>query len=253
MKILSRTSIDQLAEWLEAIQTDGAAVLIDKATTWTSFDVVARTRSLTRTKKIGHAGTLDPLATGLLILCLGKATKKIQDFQDLGKEYVTTLKLGAVTSTYDSEGEETDIQDVQSITNEQINSAIDSFVGQIEQTAPMYSARKVGGKRLYQLARKGQVVERAAHVVTIDSIDQREIALPFVTMRVRCSKGTYIRSLAHDIGQQLGCGAYMSSLRRTGIGEYRVEDALTIAELNELLRPREQERESSETLNEDKN
>lgn len=237
MQILSKQTTANAQAWLEEAKTTGATVLIDKAIGWTSFDVVARLRNVLHIQKIGHAGTLDPLAEGLLIICCGKATKTIDSFQDLEKEYETVVRLGATTETYDSEKPEQNVCDVQHLRVEDIQNAVHSFVGEIDQMPPMYSARKVGGKRLYDLARKGQEVERSTRRVTISEIDILKIELPLLHLRVRCSKGTYIRSLAHDIGQLLGVGAYMASLRRTKIGSYNADDALEVQTLKELFKP----------------
>lgn len=222
--------------WYESAVSVGGAMLIDKQASWTSFDVVAKLRSLWKISKIGHAGTLDPLATGLLIVCCGKATKRIQEFQDKEKEYLALVKLGATTCTYDAEGEEENIKDVSHVHAQSIIEAASRFTGDIEQIPPMYSARKVQGKRLYQLARKGENIERPATHVHISSIEISDIVLPRFSMKVRCSKGTYIRTLAHDIGAVLGTGAYLESLRRTAIGEFSVDDALTIDRLMPMAR-----------------
>ncbi len=239
MQMLTKTTVDGSEDWLLAAKTDGAALLIDKEIGWTSFDVVARLRTILRIKEIGHAGTLDPLATGLLIVCCGKATKTIESYQDQEKVYETVVRLGATTATYDSEQPEQNVQDVDHLQPEAIAAAVQSFVGEIDQLPPMYSARKVGGKRLYELARKGQEVERSTRRVVIHSIEVLSIELPMIHLRLRCSKGTYVRSLAHDIGQVLGCGAYMYSLRRTMIGDYHVDQALSITDIRNLFPPSE--------------
>ncbi len=237
MTILTRDAGVGPQEWLEQAHEAGAALLVDKDLNWTSFDVVARLRSLLRIKKIGHAGTLDPLATGLLIICCGKATKSIDGFQAQEKEYLATLRLGATTATFDAEMEEENVRDVSTLSQHDIETVVSGFVGDIEQIPPMYSARKVGGKRLYDLARKGTEVEREARQVHVACIDILGVELPLVSVRIQCSKGTYIRSLAHDIGERLGCGAYLKSLRRSAIGEYRVDTALRMSELEALFRP----------------
>lgn len=208
---------------------------MDKELKWTSFDVVAKVRNLTKCKKVGHAGTLDPLADGLLILCLGRATKTIESYQDLGKEYLAEIKLGATTVTYDSEAEEENITDTSELTIEQINSAISKYVGKIEQIPPAYSAKKIGGQRMYKLARENKPVEAKPSQVEIYSIDVLDIALPVIKMKIHCSKGTYIRSLARDIGADLNVGGYLKSLRRTAIGIYKADDALTVTELSNLI------------------
>lgn len=232
--ILSRTNCTEFAHWLETAKDDGGSALIDKASGWTSFDVVAKLRNITRIKKVGHAGTLDPLAEGLLILCFGKATKQTEYFQNLRKTYLATVKLGAITKTDDSEGDEEHVKSTDGITNEAILSVINRFVGKILQTPPIFSAKKVNGKRLYKLAREEKKVEIKPVEVEIYGIGKILINMPSVQFIVECSKGTYIRSLARDIGNELGCGGYLSSLRRLSIGEYDVNDAITVTEFQEL-------------------
>lgn len=215
----------------------GTALLIDKPRDWTSFDVVAKIRNRLSRKlgvrrlKVGHAGTLDPLATGLLIICTGKATKQIESFQGLYKEYTGTIKLGATTKTYDAEGEEENIQDCTSIDEHEIRNAIQKFTGVIHQRPPIFSALKVKGKALYKYARKGEEVEIKTREVTIHEFNMMSYESPFIKVHVNCSKGTYIRSLAHDLGQELACGAYLSELRRTAIGEHSVLTALSVEEI----------------------
>ncbi len=233
--LLTKDTLPQYDEWISAIAADGGVALFDKALDWTSFDVVAKLRGITRIKKIGHAGTLDPLATGLLIICLGKATKSITQFQDQHKSYTAVIKLGATTITDDSEAPEDNVMPIEYITEQAIREAVKAFVGTIEQIPPMFSAIKKNGTPLYKLARKGQEVERIARVVTIHDILIEQINMPFVTVRVDCTKGTYIRSLARDIGARLGCGAYLSALRRTSIGAYSVNDAITITDLADYV------------------
>lgn len=239
MNILTKSTQSSSAQWLADATTEGAALLIDKETTWTSFDAVAKVRNILRNvapiKKVGHAGTLDPLATGLLIICCGKATKSINEFQALPKEYTATFKLGATTQTDDAEGKEENLCDVSHLRNEEIRRCLGGFVGNIEQIPPMYSALKIGGKKLYELARQHKEVERQPRSITIYDIADVEIALPFVHVRVRCSKGTYIRTLAKDVGAALGVGAYLHSLRRTMIGDYHVNDALRVADFRQQI------------------
>ncbi len=222
------------AAWLEGLSTIGGVALVDKGKDWTSFDVVAKLRGITRLKKIGHAGTLDPLATGLLIVCLGKMTKSINDFQEQTKGYRAEVKLGATTKTDDAEAPEENITHTEHLTEDQIQSAIGQFVGEITQIPPMFSAIKKNGVPLYKLARKGQEIEREARHVRIDAITVESLAIPHCNLHITCSKGTYIRSLARDIGSELGVGAYLADLRRTSIGAFSVNDALTIQEISEL-------------------
>lgn len=205
----------------------GQVIFIDKPLHWTSFDVVRKIRGLTRAK-VGHAGTLDPLATGLLICCTGRFTKRIASFQQKEKEYTGSFILGARTPTYDLESEPIDFRDISGITEAAIEAAAASFTGDILQHPPQHSAIKKDGKPLYQSARKGIEVEVSPRRVSIPVFEITRVALPRVDFRVVCSTGTYIRSLASDVGESLGSGAYLSALCRTRIGEVRLEDALTM-------------------------
>jgi tRNA pseudouridine55 synthase len=205
---------------------EGGVILIDKPYRWTSFDAVNKIKRLTKAK-IGHCGTLDPLATGLLICCTGKFTKKISDYQRLPKEYTGIFHLGAVTPTYDLESEPQDFRSLDGITDELILQAAKKFTGDIMQVPPIHSAVKKDGKRAYELARKGKEVVLDARPVTIGEFEITAIELPEVHFRVACSTGTYIRSLANDFGEELGCGAYLQELRRTRIGNFSAEGALT--------------------------
>lgn len=204
---------------------EGQAILIDKPVHWTSFDVVRKIRNLTRIVKVGHAGTLDPLATGLLIVCTGKFTKKINEFMGMEKEYTGSFTLGATTPTYDLESEPVNFCNTDHLTESQIKSATQEFTGLIMQVPPIHSAIKQEGKPVYLAARKGIDVVLEPRPVTIHAFEIEKIEMPVVYFRVVCSTGTYIRSLAHDFGKALGVGAYMSSLRRTRIGHFQVSDA----------------------------
>ncbi len=210
---------------------EGYVLMVDKPLDWTSFDVVKKLKYALNLKKVGHAGTLDPLASGLLILCTGKKTKEIEKYQNQGKEYEGTLVLGQTTPSYDLETQPTPAVDISQITEELIQETTSHFNGEISQTPPIYSAVKVDGKRAYLHARRGDDVKLKSRVVHIDHFDILSIDFPQVKFLVRCSKGTYIRSLVNDFGSELGVGAYLSQLRRTKIGEYSVEDAQTIEEL----------------------
>lgn len=201
-------------------------MLVDKPYKWTSFDAIHKIKIALRAK-IGHAGTLDPLATGLLICCTGDFTKKISTYQQLPKEYTGIFHLGAITETHDLESEPSNFQPYEHLTEQQVKDAVVPFTGNILQTPPIHSAIKKDGKRAYDLARKGIAMEMEARPVTISVFEITTIQLPEVHFRVVCSTGTYIRSLAHDFGQALGCGAYLQELRRTKIGEFSVENALT--------------------------
>lgn len=201
-------------------------MLINKPYDWTSFDVVRKIRNLIKIKKIGHAGTLDPLATGLLILCTGKFTKRINEFMAAEKEYTGVFTLGAITPTYDLESEPTAFKEYAHITNNDLMERASRLTGEIMQVPPIHSAIKKDGKRVYELARKGLEVQLEPRKVTIKEFELREISLPLVHFRIVCSTGTYIRSMANDFGALLGCGAYLSSLCRTRIGEYLLSDAM---------------------------
>ncbi len=220
----------------------GEILCINKPYTWTSFDLVNKVRGIlrhrTRNKKlkVGHAGTLDPLATGVLIICTGKATKSIDELQAGVKEYVATLKLGATTPSFDKETEEDATYPTEHITKELVENTLQKFVGTIEQIPPSFSAVRVNGKRAYQMARKGQEIELKPKLLTIDEIELMSCELPNkIRIRVVCSKGTYIRALARDIGTVLGSGAYLTDLCRTRIGEYKLEDCLDITKFDDWL------------------
>lgn len=213
----------------------GKVLLIDKPLEWTSFDVVRKIRNQVKIKKVGHAGTLDPLATGLLIVCTGKFTKKINEYMAQIKEYTGTFTLGAVTPTYDLESEPTDQKSIDGITPEMIQAKTATFLGAIQQIPPAHSAIKVDGKRVYELARKGIEVKLEPRTITIHEFTITQIEGAIVHFKVVCSTGTYIRSLAHDFGQALGTGAYLSSLRRTKIGDFSVDDAYTMESVSEYI------------------
>jgi tRNA pseudouridine55 synthase len=214
----------------------GQVLLIDKPLDWTSFDVVRKTRNLIKIKKVGHAGTLDPLATGLLIVCTGKFTKKINEYMGMEKEYTGSFTLGAITPTYDLESEPKEFHDISTLTEEQIKSATQSFIGSVQQVPPIHSAIKQAGKPVYLMARKGEDVILEPRTITITEFIIERIELPKVYFKVVCGTGTYIRSLANDFGKALGCGAYLSELRRTRIGEFKVEDALSLDDLYQQIK-----------------
>jgi|SRR6476661_5683195 len=216
----------------------GEVLLLDKPLTWSSFDVVRKVKNTLRIKKIGHAGTLDPLATGLLILCTGKKTKEIDLIQAQEKEYTGTFRLGETTPSFDLETPVDSTRPYAHLTQEELQAAVQQFVGSIQQTPPLFSAVKVDGKRAYELARTGQVAEIKAKTIEIKAFELTRIALPDVDFRVVCTKGTYIRSLARDLGEALGCGAHLSKLVRTRIGEYQLADAWTMDDLQALRPPR---------------
>jgi tRNA pseudouridine55 synthase len=215
---------------------EGRVLLINKPLHWTSFDAVRKIRNMIRIKKVGHAGTLDPLATGLLIICTGKFTKKINEYMAKEKEYTGTFTLGAVTPTYDLESEPENFQPTDHLTEENIKAVTAQFTGDIMQIPPAHSAIKVEGKRVYELARKGKEVKLEPRKITIYEFEITDIQMPVVSFRVVCSTGTYIRSLANDVGATLGCGAYLSSLCRTRIGEFTLDKAMTIEALAEEIK-----------------
>jgi len=220
---------------------EGQVILIDKPLEWTSFQVVNKVRWLIKKEfrikkiKVGHAGTLDPLATGLLIICSGKFTKKIDTYQAQEKEYTGTFTLGASTPSFDLETEIDQTFDISELTAEKIKAVVPRFLGEIQQQPPVFSALKKEGKRLYEFARIGEEVDIPFRTVTISEFEITKVDLPKVDFRVMCSKGTYIRSLAHDFGKALGNGAHLSALRRTKIGEFSVENALGIKEFEDSL------------------
>ena len=213
-------------------------MLVNKPYKWTSFDVVGKIRNAFRPLKlkVGHAGTLDPLATGLLIICTGKMTKQIDNFQAEEKEYTGTMVLGSITPTYDLESEPEQLYSIDHLTPEQINAACQQFIGDIQQYPPAHSAIKIDGERLYEKARRGEDVELRLRNVTITEFELTRIELPEIDFRVVCSKGTYIRSLVNDFGKALNNGAYLSRLRRTRSGSFVIGDAWEVMELVNTIR-----------------
>lgn len=212
---------------------EGRLLLMDKPLEWTSFDVVKKIRNTIGIKKVGHAGTLDPLATGLLLVCTGKFTKKINELMVQEKEYTGSFCLGATTPTYDLESEPGNFRIIEYVTETGLQSTAKLFTGELMQTPPIHSAIKQRGKPVYLKARRGEEVKLEPRKITISEFEITKVDLPEVYFRVVCSTGTYIRSLANDFGMSLGCGAYLSSLRRTRIGLYSVADAMTIEEFLE--------------------
>ena len=213
---------------------EGEILYFNKPLTWTSFQLVAKVRNSIcrhldiKKLKVGHAGTLDPLATGVMIICTGKATKRIEEFQYQTKEYVATLELGATTPSYDLEKEIDNRFDFSHVTEKMVEETLMKFVGRIEQVPPSFSACKVDGRRAYEMARKGQEVILKPKVLVIDEIELLDCRLPMVKIRVVCSKGTYIRALARDLGEAMNCGAHLTALCRTRIGEIRLENCLNV-------------------------
>lgn len=220
----------------KSIFEEGYVFLVNKPLEWTSFDVVKKMRSALKIKKIGHAGTLDPLATGLLIICAGKFTKRINEFMAQKKEYTGIFTLGAVTPTYDLESRPENFKSYDHITKENLIEAAQKLTGEISQIPPMHSAIKHEGKRVYELARKGIEVELKPRIVTIYNFEITKTELPEVHFKIECSTGTYIRSMANDFGKLLGCGAYLSKLTRTKIGEYHVDESRSIEETIDFIK-----------------
>ena len=215
---------------------EGQVLLINKPLEWTSFDVVRKIRSAIKIKKVGHAGTLDPLATGMLILCTGKFTKRINEYMAQEKEYTGTFTMGATTPTYDLESEPQDLKDYSAVTPEQLQTIAQQFTGEIMQVPPMHSAIKKDGKRVYELARQGITIELEPRKITIKEFEFTAIELPVLHFRVVCTTGTYIRSLANDVGKAAGCGAYLSSLCRTRIGSFSLEKSMTMEQALEWIK-----------------
>jgi len=220
---------------------NGEVLLFDKNFDWTSFDLVSRVRNILCRKvgikklKVGHAGTLDPLATGLMILCTGKATKQIESLQLQEKEYIATIKLGATTPSFDMETDEDNQNDYSYVTEEQFKTVLKKFEGEIEQVPPVFSAVKVKGKRAFNYARNGESLKLQPKKIVITVIELVSFQLPTVVIKVVCSKGTYIRSLARDIGEELKCGAYLTALQRTRIGDFKIENAMSVDYFTENL------------------
>ena len=224
---------------------EGVILAFDKPYRWTSFDVVGKVRWLicrhlgVKKLKVGHAGTLDPLATGVLIVCTGKATKRIEELQSGTKEYLATIRLGATTPSFDLEKPIDATYPTEHITREMVEQVLERFKGQIEQVPPTFSACKVDGKRAYKMARKGHEVELKPKTLVIDEIELTDCNLPDITVRVVCSKGTYIRALARDIGQVLESGGHLIALRRTRVGDFKVEECLNPEKFSEWLDERQ--------------
>ncbi|MCG3117983.1 MAG: tRNA pseudouridine synthase B [bacterium] len=213
----------------------GKIIPLDKPEGWTSFDVVNKLRGLTKVKKVGHAGTLDPFATGVLLICFAGATKQVNQLMELEKEYEGTLALGTETDSHDVTGKIVAQHAVPELSREQIVQAVKKYTGAIMQIPPMFSALKREGRRLYELARQGEQVDLTPRPVKIYTFDILEVTLPEIRFRVRCSRGTYIRALARDLGRDFGCGAFLKTLRRTRVGEYAVASALSIQQFVERL------------------
>lgn len=220
---------------------EGEVLLFDKPYQWTSFDLVKKVRKIIsvkykiKTLKVGHAGTLDPLASGLMIICTGKATKRINEYQDQEKEYVAGITLGKTTPSFDLETQFDNEYPIEHITDKFVIDKLKTFVGEMDQIPPVYSAKFIDGKRAYEFARAGKTVEMKSNRITISEAELLEFNLPEITIRVKCSKGTYIRSLARDLGVALDSGACLTSLKRTAIGSFSLNSAITIEEFENKL------------------
>ena len=236
MMITKQTKDPQNLDYLS-----GQVILIDKPVNWTSFDVVARIRRLTKVKKVGHAGTLDPLATGLLIVCTGKMTKEIAGYQAQRKKYAGIITLGKSSPSMDLATEMTETVLPDNLSEEKIHAIRNKFLGNIEQVPPMFSALKHKGKALYKYARAGKEVERNPRQVEIHSFEITKINLPDIHFEISCSKGTYIRVIADDFGKELGCGGILSLLKRTQIGDFNVDDAINLDEFTTMFNQNQQE------------
>jgi tRNA pseudouridine55 synthase len=209
-------------------------LLVDKPKGITSHDVVSKMRRVYHMKKVGHAGTLDPMATGLLLILIGKATKVSQYLMSLGKEYTGTVRLGQITDSQDAEGDMIEERPVPELTEDQVKAEMKTFLGDQYQTPPMFSAKKINGQKLYKLARQGKTVEREPRVIHIGRFDMTGYSLPEVSFFVSTSKGAYVRTIAHDLGEKLGCGGHLNVLRRTAVGDFRVEKSASIEELEAM-------------------
>ncbi len=221
--------------WRDYAHERGAILVIDKPLTWTSFDIVAKMRGTIKMKKIGHAGTLDPLATGVLVLCIGRATKQVESIQQFYKIYDVTIKLGATTRSDDGETPEENHVSAEHITVNDIHDSLLPYIGTIHQIPPIYSAVWINGQRAYQQARKGKDIEIEPRPVRIDSIEILAWDNPFLTLRIQCGKGTYIRSLARDIGADLGVGGYVQTLRRNAVGQFTEDQSWTVQQIADLF------------------
>ncbi len=234
MLILDKNYLHKINELHKLFSNEPIGVLINKPKDWTSFDVVAKIRNAFKFSKVGHCGTLDPFATGLMIVLINKGTKFQSFFQNFDKEYFATIKLGATTKTFDPTSEEENQTSIAHLNDSVIFEVLQSFVGKFEQVPPPFSAKKINGQRAYKLARNNQLPKLKPQQIEIYSIDNINISLPFVSFVVSCSKGTYIRSLANDVGNRLGVGAYLFDLKRTAIGDYKSDNALELEEFLNL-------------------
>lgn len=214
--------------------TPEGILLVDKPQGITSHDVVSKLRRVFHIKKIGHAGTLDPMATGLMLMLVGKATKVSQYLMSMDKEYIGTIRLGQITDSQDADGEMVEERPVPELSEETVLREMKTFIGDQYQTPPMFSAKKINGQKLYKLARQGKTVEREPRVINISKFELPRFAPPEIDFLVACSKGTYVRTIAHDLGERLGCGGHLCGLRRTAVGRFRIEKAATIEAIESM-------------------
>ena len=235
MKFTSRIINNQTTEFSDADFTEGEIILIDKPAGPTSFQIVHKIRKITGAKKVGHSGTLDPKASGLMIVCTGKKTKMMDQFINLNKSYSGIIRLGLTSPSMDLETECVEVLIPKDLGEDKIFETRNNFLGEIEQTPPMYSAVKVGGKKLYNLARKGKTIERESRKIFIEKFEIEKIELPDIHFTITCSKGTFIRVIADDFGNKLGTGAVLAELRRIGIGQFSVDEALTLNDFSSRL------------------
>jgi len=229
MKFTSRIITNRTTDLSDADFSEGEIILIDKPSGPTSFQIVSKIRKITSVKKVGHSGTLDPNASGLMIICTGKKTKEMDRFINLNKTYSGIIRLGLNSPSMDTETECSEIPIPENLDEKKIIEACNNFLGEIQQTPPMYSAVKVGGKKLYNLARKGKSIDRESRKIFIEKFEINKIDLPDIHFTITCSKGTFIRVIADDFGKKLNTGGILLELRRTGIGEFQVDDAFTIS------------------------
>jgi tRNA pseudouridine55 synthase len=235
MKFTSRIITNQIPDLSDADFSEGEIILIDKPSGPTSFQVVSKIRKITGVKKVGHSGTLDPKASGLMIVCTGKKTKEMDRFINLNKTYSGIIRLGLMSPSMDTETECSELPLPEDLNEKKILEVRDNFLGEIEQTPPMYSAVKVKGKKLYNLARKGKSIERESRKVFVEKFEIDKVDLPDIHFTIICSKGTFIRVIADDFGKKLNTGGILLELRRTGIGEFRVDEAFSIERFSELF------------------
>jgi len=235
MKFTNRIITNRTNDLSEADFSEGEIILVDKPSGLTSFQVVNKIRKIIDVKKVGHSGTLDPMASGLMIICTGKKTKVMEQFINSNKTYAGIIRLGLKSDSMDLETECTEKPLPKDVDEKKILSVRDEFLGEIEQTPPMYSAVKINGKKLYNLARKGKTIDRIPRKVLIEKFEIEKINLPDLEFTITCSKGTYIRVIANDFGEKLGCGGILAELRRTKIGDFDVSDALKLNEFSSQI------------------